>query len=445
MPTTSPFFRRGLATTLIVFGLALTAAAQEAPREYALSDATSEEFGKLKPMTESKNWEGAIAILDAQLAKVEASSYDAAMILQVKVQMILQKGDYLGAITPIERTLQLSDSHIPTYFDEKQTLELVYYLAQLYAQEAGTTKNVTLSASYYEKAEQTMSRWIKSSKKPTVEAVSFYASLLYSRALQNPEHIDDNLVKRALEQTEIALHLTTHPKDNLYLIKLACLQQLNRNVEAAEIFELLVKQKPESKNYWQQLSSIYLNQNLDARAILTMERAQAYGLLNSPKDNFNLIGIYFNIGQYEKAAELLSEGLRNGKVENTQGNWELLAYSYQQLRREFKAIDVLMDAAKIFPKSGQLEYQISQIYYSLDKVSEAITHAQACIAKGSSTKPHQAYLFLAYLSYEQKKFDVAMDAALHAIAIPEGLKEGNRLKTAIEDALKERTAKLANP
>ena len=445
MPTTLSLFHRGLATTLIVFGLALMAVAQEPPREYALSDGTSEEFGKLKPMTESKNWEGAIAILDAQLAKVEASSYDAAMILQVKVQMILQKGDYLGAITPIERTLQLSDSHIPTYFDEKQTLELVYYLAQLYAQEAGTTKNVTLSASYYEKAEQTMSRWIKSSKKPTVEAVSFYASLLYSRALQNPEHIDDNLVKRALEQTEIALHLTTHPKDNLYLIKLACLQQLNRNVEAAEIFELLVKQKPESKNYWQQLSSIYLNQNLDARAILTMERAQAYGLLNSPKDNFNLIGIYFNIGQYEKAAELLSEGLRNGKVENTQGNWELLAYSYQQLRREFKAIDVLMDAAKIFPKSGQLEYQISQIYYSLDKVAEAITHAQACIAKGSSTKPHQAYLFLAYLSYEQKKFDVAMDAALHAIAIPEGLKEGNRLKTAIEDALKERTAKLANP
>ena len=443
MPKSSPILRRNLAATLFAAALTLTVLAQETPpRDYQISDKTSEEFAKLKPITDAKNWDGAVALLEAQLAKVEPTSYDAAILLYYKGQMLLQKGDYPGAIQPIEAHLQLSDSHTPTYSDDKTTLELTFIMAQLYYQEATTTKNPTIAAQYYDKAEKSMSRWTKLTKKPTSDALLFYASLLYNHACQNPDRTDEKMVKQALDQTEIALHLTAHPKDNLYVIKLACLQQLNRNVEAAEVLELLVKQKPESKNYWQQLSAIYLNQTQDTRAILTIERAQSFGLLNSPKDNFNLIGIYFNIGQYEKAAELLSTGLRNGNIENTQQNWELLAYSYQQMRREFKAIDVLIDAAKVFPKSGQIEYQIAQIYYALDKPVEAIAHLQTCIRKGSSTKPHQAYLFLAYLSYEQKKFDVALEAANRAMETPDGAKEARKMKAAIEDAIKEREAKL---
>ncbi len=439
----SLILRLSLTASAVALGLALTGLAQETPpREYQVSDKTSEEFAKLKPITDAKNWDGAVAILDAQLAKVEPASYDAAMLQYYKGQMLLQKGEYARSILPIETYVQLSDSHSPTFADEKTTLELLFILAQLYYQEATATKNTTIASQYYEKAEKSMSRWTKLTKKPTAEALLFYASLLYNRAAQNPEHVDEKMIIQALDQTEAALHLSAHPKDNLYLIKLACLQQLNRNAEAAEVLELLVKQKPESKNYWQQLSAIYLNQNKDTRAILTFERAQSFGLMNSPKENFNLIGIYFNIGQYEKAAELLSAGLHNGNVENTQQHWELLSYSYQQMHREFKAIDVLATAAKAYPKSGQIEYQIAQIYYTLDKPVEAIVHLQACIAKGSTSKPHQAYLFLAYLSYEQKKFDTALEAATRAMETPEGAKEAKKMKSAIEEAIKEREAKL---
>jgi hypothetical protein len=53
------------------------------------------------------------------------------------------------------------------------------------------------------------------------------------------------LVKRALEQIDKGLHLTTRPKDTMYLLKLVCLQQLGRNAEVAEILELLLKTKPD--------------------------------------------------------------------------------------------------------------------------------------------------------------------------------------------------------
>jgi tetratricopeptide (TPR) repeat protein len=81
--------------------------------------------------------------------------------------------------------------------------------------------------------------------------------------------------------------------------------------------------------------------------------------MNTPKDRFNLIGIYFNHGQYEKAAELLEVNLKNGGIENDSKNWELLNYSYQQLERPLKGIEALKQATKFFPKNGQLEFMIA--------------------------------------------------------------------------------------
>jgi tetratricopeptide (TPR) repeat protein len=209
--------------------------------------------------------------------------------------------------------------------------------------------------------------------------------------------------------------------------------------------------KPENRTFWQHLAATYLNLAAEStkdeqaayayqvRAILTMERAQALGTMNSPKENFNLIGIYFNIQQYEKAIELLDAGLRGGKIENDQKNWELLYYSYLQIEQQ--AIDVLKEATKHFPKVGQLEYLIAQTYNGLNKQEEAIKHLQACIAKGGADKPHMAYLYLAYIGYELKKYDIALDAAKNALKYPDGVKEGTTLKKAIEDALAERDLK----
>jgi tetratricopeptide (TPR) repeat protein len=164
--------------------------------------------------------------------------------------------------------------------------------------------------------------------------------------------------------------------------------------------------------------------------------------MNSPKDNFNLIGIYFNIGQYEKAAELLEYDLKNGKIESEMKNWELLAFSYQQLERPLKGIEALKQATKAFPKSGQLEYMIAQAYHALDQPEAALPHAQAAVAKGSDlTKPHQAYLFLSYIAYGLKKYDIALEAAKKTAEYPEGVKDGQNMVRAIEDVLKDREAK----
>jgi tetratricopeptide (TPR) repeat protein len=434
--------------------LAVTVAAQEAvKREYTYSDATGEVLPKYKAAIEAKTYDAAIAILDAQLAKVPADSYDTALLLQLKTQTLLQKGDFAKALEPTEKALALSNSKTPTYFDERITRDLTYFLIQLYVQEAVQTKVPGAAAKLFEKADNTFKQWLKLVPASNPDAQLLYAQLLYSWAVQNSENPDKKLIARALEETEKGMHLSIHPKDTFYVLKLAALQQLGRTAETADMFELLIKQKPESSTYYQQLAATYLGmagqpgtsaadaEMYNLRAALTIERAQAQGHMNTPQHSFNLIGIYFNMGEYEKAADLLEAGLKAGTIEKELKNYELWALALNQLQRPLKSIDALKEAAKVFPKSGQVEFLIAQAWQGLDKPDEAMKHLQAAVEKGNLTKPSQVYLFLAYVAYEQKKFDIALDAAKKAAATPEGAKDGGNMVKAIEDMMKERETK----
>jgi tetratricopeptide (TPR) repeat protein len=109
------------------------------------------------------------------------------------------------------------------------------------------------------------------------------------------------------------------------------------------------------------------------------------------------------------------------------------------------SIEVLKQAAKAFPKSGQIEFMIGQAYHGLEKTAEALPHMQAAVAKGNLTKPHQVYMYLAYIAFELKKFDIALDAAKQAAAQPEGAKDPQTksMIRAIEDTMKDREEKKA--
>lgn len=437
---------------LAALALAVTVSAQD-KREYSFSDATSEVLPKYKAAIDAKTYDAALALLDAQIAKVPADSYDAAMLLQLKTQTLLTKGDFSKALDSTEKALALSNAKTPTYFDERVTKDLTFFLIQLFVQEAVQTKVPGAAGKLFEKADIAFKQWLKLVPASNADAQLLYAQLLYSWAVQNPENPDKKLIARALEETEKGMHLAIRPKDTFYVLKLAALQQLGRTQETAEMFELLIKQKPESSTYYQQLAATYLGlagqpgtsaadaEIYNIRAALTIERAQAQGHMNTPQHSFNLIGIYFNMGQFEKAADLLEAGLKAGTVEKELKNYELWALALQQLQQPMKSIDALKTASKAFPTSGQVEFLIAQAYHGLENSEEALKHLQAAVAKGNLAKPHSVYLFLAYVAYELKKFDIALEAAKKAQATPEGAKDGANMVKAIEDILKDREAK----
>src|SRR5450432_2980961 len=155
----SPLVRGLLGFSGVILLVTVASAADQPPppvRDYSPSEATSDVLPKYKAAADAKNYDGAIALLDEQLGKVPADSYDAALIYQLKMQALMQKGDFIKAIDPMEKTITLSEAHTPTYFEDRVTRELYYYLTQLYFQEAIASKNANLTAAYYDKADVSM-------------------------------------------------------------------------------------------------------------------------------------------------------------------------------------------------------------------------------------------------------------------------------------------------
>lgn len=456
LPTISRALRRRLLAAFLLIGtpVILTAqtapGGQPAPEPPRLSDPVSEELGKLQPLADAENWDAALAIVTAASAGVAPGSYDEAVLTQLRAQFLLQKGSYKESIPYLERTLELGKAH--GYFNERALLEYTYYLAQLYSQEAQNAQGPAAQAPLLDKALSFIKDYVTSAPKINQDHQNTLASLLFARAQVDPNNIDMGLMKEAYEAAQKGLRLTLNPNTRFLVLSLAALQILNRIPESAEILEQLVKLDPTNATYWQQLAVTYLNMagesedsrrafEYQVRSIVTIKRAQALGIMAEPRDNYNLVGIYFNIGHFDQAIEILERGLRNGGIENLQRNWELLASSYQQLKREFKAIEALKEGTTHFPEAGQLEFQIANIYYAINNLPESLNHAQAALRKGNLSSVSQVQSFAAYVAFELRQFDLALELAEEAAKDPEA-REAQRLLGHIKTTIEERDAAL---
>ena len=424
-----------------------------------LSDAVGDDLAKLDPLIKEKDYDGAMRLVEGILKEATPESYDQCFLYKTEAQILTQKNDYNGAIKPLEASVKIADRH--HFFKVKEELDILYFLSQLYYQQADSQKgDRELQVESFGKALDYIERWIKMAPKVTEDISMYYAQILYAAAVaKDPAHPDAGLIHQARLQVEKTLKMTPHPKDGVYVFLLATLQQEVDYTAASDVLELLLAKNPNNKTYWMDLNMFYMalaqdpkNKNPDTirryniRAIDTIERAQNLGFMKTPRDNYTLFTLYYNIGQYGMAADLLYSGLESGGIDSTLDNWLLLSASYQQINQDFKSIEVLEEASKRYPTNGELEFKIAQVYQGMDNNQKAYDHCVEALARGHVAKPQQTYIFLAYMAYELGKFDeakVAIDKSIELMAKPDHQALG--LRGAIEEAIKERDAKKAEP
>ena len=453
------FLRRArVASALALCAVLSVAYAQPDKKEkgHSVSEKTQEAFGKLKGLQDTQNYNGMLALLDG--IQVVPGSYDEALILDMKAKIYGMTNQLSKAIAPWERAVQLSDQH--NYFPERQVLDIINYLAQLYAQEAISTKDAKAAAPLFTKALMYFKRFIEKTPKPTPETVSTYAMLLYHKAVADPNNVDQALLKEARAVVEKALTADIKPKESFYQLLLALQQQQNDLAGSAELLELLLQKSPNKKDQWQMLMALYLQLSEKAkekdkdptlgreylvRAIVTAERAQKLNFLNTPKDNMNLVSLYLLANQFTKGTELLYNGMKNKTIDSEPHNWRILGRYYQEANMNEQAVAVLKEATGLFPKNGELEVQIAQIYLQMEKTKEAYDHAKAAITKGNleGTKPYGVHYLMAYTAYELGRIDDANAAITAAEKFDESKKDSQfaRLKEVVKDAIAEREAK----
>lgn len=426
----------------------------DAPKK-EISDKASEALTKLQPLTDEKQWTEALNLINSTLMTSAAESYDAMVLNQIKVQILLTLEKYPEAIPPMETAIRLGSTY--DFMEKKQFLEFNQILSQLYFQEANEIKGVTPAdkrrrSDYLAKAYQAIQVYLQENDNPTEDSLSYAATMIYTQATMNDDKTDVKLLNEARTLAEKGILLSLKPRESFYVLILAALQQDNKNVEAAEILELLVAQNPTNKQYWQQLQATYLALANDAeegsrqalewnmRTIVTIDRAQKLGILDEPRDYFNRVGILMNIQQFDQSIAYLEEGLKLGKIEDTLKNWEYLATSYQQVNKEFKAIDVLSTAADKYPTEGELDFRIANLYYIMDKLEDAYKSGSTALRKGNLNNRPAVLMFVAYMGYELKKFEDALPLAQEAHEL--GAERAEGLVKAIQGSLEERKAAL---
>jgi tetratricopeptide (TPR) repeat protein len=429
------------------------------PPEQTLSDAVGDGISKIRPLLDAKDWNGAERVIDELIKGAKPDSYDMDVLLDTKARIRIQKTDYTGAIEPMEQALAIADRH--HFNSTKNTMDVLYILSQMYLQAAEdpkTPKDRELPD--YEKAQAYIERWFTLSPKQNEDVTFYYASLLYYEAVaKNPEHPDVELVKKAQSEVEKVLLMSIHPKDQAYAFLLATLNQQQDYKRAAEILELMLARNPSNKSYWADLVMFYMtlgqqskeermSRMYNIRAINTIERAQALGFMKSQKDNFNLFTLYYNSNQYGTAADILHAGLKAGTIDGTLANWQLLASSYEQINRDFDSIQSLKEASEKYPKDGELDFKIAQVYYGMNNLDQAFSYGKAAMEKGSLAKPAQTYEFISYLAYELQKYDDAKTAINKAIEAMEAKQtkpdhQVLSLRNAIDEAIKEKKDKEA--
>ena len=456
----STFISRFLRTGSVLLALAAVApVAVHAQRDNApkkeISDKVSESLAKLQELTTAKDWPGALALINSQLATAKPETYDTMVLSQIKVQVLLTQEKYAEAIPYMETSLRLGRTY--NFMEQRQFLELNQILSQLYFQEATDIKGNTpqdnrRKSDYLAKAYQAIKVYLEENENPTVDSLSYAATMIYTQATMDESNVDMAMLNEARDIAEQGILLNLKPRESFYVLILAALQQDGKNKEAAEILELLVAQKPTNKQYWAQLQATYLNLANDAeegslasmeyniRTVLTIERAQKLGILDEPRDHFNRVGILMNIQQFDQAIDYLTAGLESGKIEDTQTNWEYLASSYQQVNKELSAIDALNTAAEKFPTEGELEFRIANLYYILDNLREAYKAGGKALKKGNLKNRPAVLMFVAYMGYELKKFDEALPLVEEAKEL--GAERADGLLKAINNSIEERKTAL---
>lgn len=107
--------------------------------------------------------------------------------------------------------MTLSDKY--SFFEDRQSQELTYYLSQLYYQEAVTSKVLPDQKKYYEKAVTYMDRWASRNTKPNPDVQPTDATLLFYQSQLDQNNPDRKLLKRAQEEVEKGLRISVRPKN----------------------------------------------------------------------------------------------------------------------------------------------------------------------------------------------------------------------------------------
>jgi tetratricopeptide (TPR) repeat protein len=347
--------------------------------------------------------------LDDLLQQTTAGSYERAVVQQTIGYLYTSQDQYNKAAQAFQQALDLNA------LPDKVAHNLRYNLAQLLIADGQYQKGISL-----------MENWLSAESKPQNNVYVLLASAYY--------RIDNH--SKVIEHISTAIKNDTDPKEDWYRMLLSAHISLKQFKSAINVLETLITRYPYQKAYWDQLSSLYLQQNKEVRALAVRMLADRLDL-GDAKTLLSLADMYRYLHIPYKAAQLLQKAMNDGVIAADFANLQRLADSWLAAREPEQAAGTLQKMLAQ-DNSGGSHLKLGQVYAGMEQWDKAVAPLTDSLKLLNGSDLGKAHILLGTANFHLDNLQQAKAHFSKAISFEAQSRQASQWLRHIEDQLREK-------
>ncbi len=375
---------------LAAVGLALLLAGADvrAQGTPAVRERVYRQLAEAQAAVEAEDWDKAFDRLGDVEKIRDLEPYERAQLWTAYGYAHYARGDYDESVAAYEKVLALPD--LPAAL----TASTRYTLAQLSFQRED-----------YAAAAMRLEQWLDAAENPGPEPWALLGQAYYQLG-----RVADAVapVERAVA---VAEERGRQPRETWYVLLRVFFHELGDRARLLETLEILVTRFP-SEEYWLHLAAAYGEAGDETRRLAAYEAAFAQGYLDDGRQRLLLAQLRLQADLPWSAAELLSETLESGSLDDDPRHWRLLSQAWTAAHEHERAVTALQRAAAL-SDDGELDARLAQSHALLDAWDDAVAAARSALDKGVEDA-HEMHLLIGMALYELGRGEEARAAFAEA-------------------------------
>jgi len=326
---------------------------------------------KIQPEIEAENWAGSLQMLKdiGASEKTCATDYEQVQVWKFSAYVYYSLDDYAAAIREYQRVVDGVGTPPELRLDTR------YTLAQLY----------TVQEDYRSAAKQ-LEAWMAESTIVGADAKMLLAQIYYQLERKKDSL---RLVEEAIADVEAKDIL---PKEGWWGLQRVLYYEKNDYKKVVNILEKLVKHYPKW-TYWRQLGGMYGEIERETDRLVATEVVYLNGELDKESQVMSMAYMYLGAEVPYRAAVIIEKGMKDGIIERTAKNLEVLGTAWYQSKDLNNALKALEDASKK-SDTGNLQARLAGIYLDLGRDKEAYKASVRADKKGGVKRPESNFLVM---------------------------------------------------
>lgn len=326
----------------------------------------------------------------AKLNPEKLSPYEKSRVEQMLASIASSENDYAGASRHLQAAVATGG------MSDEEILSARYQIAQLF-----------MVQEKWREGAEALKQWF--AQTPTPNSGAYYLlAIAYYR-------LDDH--KAAMEPAQKAVDLAEKPQVNWIELVLALRLEREEYDKALPLLKHLVQLAPEKRANWIQLSAVYRQMEKYEEALAVAQLSYMAGLFESESDLKSLADLQAFTGVPYRAAKLLEEEIKKGRVTADEKTLEKVSYMWIAARSYDRAMGPLTKAASMH-NTGDLYVRIAEIKVRDEDWKAAEDAMRSAFAKGNLKDPGNGQLLMGISLLRQKEVKEARAAFVKAAQFP---------------------------